>query len=622
MLTIGIITCDNDYRNIPHLLQQIAEKVEVEHEVIIIDNRDKFKDDKVDWKASFSYGYNAFQFSARAEIVERAKGEYIWFLDGDDEIATVHNLDYDEDIVAFSYASYPEGVVHIPNQVFKEDVFTFEVGTIIRPVLWNKFIRTSLFSKEFVEKAKNYRMVTNEDILWCYEALRHASSVRIVDEVIYWHKEGYSNRQSVITHDVIKHLVTGFNDMLTLMRELITDDDFYNKTIENTCCYLLSIIVYSDDFEASFQLMMKLLPEEHFKKHVMKYVGNRTATASNYRTVVEMVKDKYGDELLFPEKTIQVKYEDGTVREHTFRQTIIFENEEKQIRGCWNHTLSIVLLVYDGNTKYLEQCVNQIRHNVRVQYEIVIVDNREHKDFKIEYDDAIVVDAKGNVGILDGRRLGFEHSNNEYVWFIDIDDLVRITRDLPYGDEDIIVHPFYSDDLDEVTRNFYRFGIGGTITKDEFFEIENVQKMSIAVWNKWFKREVLEKVFKEVPSFFCVYHEDNIITFTSLLFAESVKFSGDDAIYSHIITPESVTLSCISTEKAVDTLFEGYDEVVAYMEKHFKKYKELTYESPANIGFYVKVMERSAEEIKPYFRNKLDSLFGKEAVNKAIESAE
>ena len=77
MITIGLTVCDNDYENCQKVLDQIKHKVKVKHEVVIIDNREKFKDVKTKWKPTYSFGYNAYQFAARTKIIEYAKGDYL-----------------------------------------------------------------------------------------------------------------------------------------------------------------------------------------------------------------------------------------------------------------------------------------------------------------------------------------------------------------------------------------------------------------------------------------------------------------------------------------------------------------------------------------------------------------
>ena len=152
MLSIIITVCDKDYENCENLTKQIAEKVLIPHEVIIIDNREKFLSVETSWKADYTFGYNAFQFASRAKGIELAKGDYIWFIDGDDSIYEVNDIEVNADILVFSYNNYPEGDVHLEEELFTENLYTWEMSEKLKPVLWNKFIKKSLFSSDFIIK--------------------------------------------------------------------------------------------------------------------------------------------------------------------------------------------------------------------------------------------------------------------------------------------------------------------------------------------------------------------------------------------------------------------------------------------------------------------------------------
>lgn len=47
-LSIVSIFCDNDYNLVESLVKSIEENIEVEHEIILMDNRDVYKNEKID----------------------------------------------------------------------------------------------------------------------------------------------------------------------------------------------------------------------------------------------------------------------------------------------------------------------------------------------------------------------------------------------------------------------------------------------------------------------------------------------------------------------------------------------------------------------------------------------
>lgn len=279
----------------------------------------------------------------------------------------------------------------------------------------------------------------------------------------------------------------------------------------------------------------------------------------------------------------------------------------------WNHKLSIIGLVYDGNEKYLKGFLEYTKR-VRLDHEVIIVDNRDNKDSPLiaSNKDIRIINAEHNLGILDGRRKGFEHSSGDYVWFVDIDDEIFDVIDDDYGDYDVISFNFKDD-----VHNRY-LGKSGVITGEEVCSSNTLLCIYFYIWNKWFKRDVVEKTYKEIPEFFCVYKEDTLFVTKALEYANTVYLlKGDCVFYNHIKSEDSTTLKKISTEKEVDLLFEGFDKVVELEEK--SKIKKSSY-NKHNIKWYIELASNADDNIKPYFIKKLITLFTYEYVSTLIKN--
>lgn len=621
MLSIGITVCDKDYKNCSDILNQIKERVKVEHEVIIIDNREKYKDEPTDWESTFAFGYNAYQFSARAKIIELAKGDYLWFVDGDDEVGEVKSLDYDEDILAFSYATYPVTNVHLEPAVYTENIFSYEMADKICHVLWNKFYKKSLFTKEYIDKFYGVKMVTAEDTIWNFVALKNAKSLRMIDEIVYYHKEGLTNRLGIITLKEVESLLTGFDDMQRIMKDILGDTDFYRKSMRNTYNTMMIFVPRCQEMEKALKLIMDKIPKEEFREAIHESLLPRLFTSEQLKEVINIVDGRYGKGFSCLRGKCMVTYEDGRIEEYEFVKTIDFDDEPlPAVKGKWKHNLSIVLLVYDGNTEYLCVFVEQIRKRVLVDYEIIIVDNRNDKTFKLDFKDAVIVDAKQNVGILEGRRLGFEASHNDYVWFIDIDDIIVGVDNQNYPESDMLVFPFFMEE-NFTDRKTYCSNEGQVVNKKDFFTADVIYNINVLTWNKWIKREILEKAYKDIPQFFCIYHEDNILMFTVLKYAQCFQYVNTTPIYAHISNEKSITTKIVKDQKSVDTMFIGFEEATQYMKDNFNFCSDISYKNPFDTVFYLQVMDRALESVKPYFAQKLISLFGYDDVFDSIDFA-
>ena len=91
-----ILFCDRDYIYIPELLNNIHENLKIDHEIILVDNREEYKDidieipDEID-VSYIDMGRNFRQLQARKFASQNATGDYIWFIDADDNILEVND---------------------------------------------------------------------------------------------------------------------------------------------------------------------------------------------------------------------------------------------------------------------------------------------------------------------------------------------------------------------------------------------------------------------------------------------------------------------------------------------------------------------------------------------------
>lgn len=146
-LSIVSIFCDNDYNLVESLVKSIEENIEVEHEIILMDNRDVYKNEKIDIPENIkvvSMGGNKYQFEARRRVVSECRGEYIWYIDTDDTVLKVDkNFEkLNGNLICFAYA-YKEGIISLP-----------ESWDYVKKLLNGQDIVT--VSKEEIEKNYNF----------------------------------------------------------------------------------------------------------------------------------------------------------------------------------------------------------------------------------------------------------------------------------------------------------------------------------------------------------------------------------------------------------------------------------------------------------------------------------
>lgn len=315
-LTIGITFCDKDCARMPHLLRQIEQRVKISHEVITIDNTEK---GRMKQYVTYSFGYNAYQYEARAKIIELAQGEYIWFIDGDDDIVgTIKEFPYTEDIIVFSFITDAIGIAPVTPQVIKGNIFTFSTCCPFYAALWNKFIKRSLYCEQY---ERGLKIVMGEDSLWLYRALKHARSVRVVKDIWYRQYIGVSNKLENITLADFDHLLTGHDDLERLMKKEL-GDEFSKEAIRDSREYMKAYAARVDDAEEVLKRLMEILPQENIVSMYQNGDWDRDEEKS-YR-VRALIAQAYGlNEEELDIFACETKYDDGRT------ETLYFNRRQK-----------------------------------------------------------------------------------------------------------------------------------------------------------------------------------------------------------------------------------------------------------------------------------------------------
>lgn len=313
-LTIAITFWDKDQNNIPKLLNNIEENVKVEHEVITIDNRDDTTIE-LSFTPTYTFGYNAKQFNARKKALELAKGEFIWFVDGDDEILELDSIS-DHDIQVYQYTSNNIEVHFTEEEIV--DFYNTEtfIGSFVP--LWNKIIRKSLFD------GFNYEadIITSEDIIYNLYAIRNAKSYKRFAKTIYHQNVGNSNNENITDTKTIDNIFYGHKDSIRIMEELCDKIDFSALEFQ-VFSYFMGKINRCTNMEtvtALFNYLFKHFDAERINKHFLEFTYS-----SGFKS--EIIKPMFGYlQEHYPEyewqKYIEVEYLlfDGTKR--TERQPV------------------------------------------------------------------------------------------------------------------------------------------------------------------------------------------------------------------------------------------------------------------------------------------------------------
>ena len=177
--------------------------------------------------------------------------------------------------------------------------------------------------------------------------------------------------------------------------------------------------------------------------------------------------------------------------------------------------VSIIIPVYNIE-KYIKKCIISVLEQTYKNLEIIIV-NDETPDESINIIKSLLdyrckIINKKNGGLSSARNYGLEHANGDYVFFLDGDDWIN-----PNAIELLVNYiEQYNVDIVQAEANYcYDTKVvidkleSGYLSNDMVLEYFNQNNFKTYVWNKLYKKEILNNI-----RFMNGYnHEDVIFTY-------------------------------------------------------------------------------------------------------------
>ena len=205
--------------------------------------------------------------------------------------------------------------------------------------------------------------------------------------------------------------------------------------------------------------------------------------------------------------------------------------------------ISVIVPIYQVEA-YLEECLDSILNQTYRQLEIILIDDGspdrcgEICDRYASRDSRIQVIHQTNQGLSAARNVGMDMATGEYISFIDSDDYIvpqyyekMLEGFKQYPDAPIIACLVYQDKDGQITRLSPNWHTTEPVFHSSLTFCEEclLGKMTVAVWNKLFRAELLKDIRFRVGRIF----EDSL--FMHDLSPILKQYPGDVVVIPHYL---------------------------------------------------------------------------------------
>lgn len=222
--------------------------------------------------------------------------------------------------------------------------------------------------------------------------------------------------------------------------------------------------------------------------------------------------------------------------------------------------ISVIIAAYNAE-EFIEETLDSVLHQIMDEYEVIVIDDGSTdrtpeilKQYEKQYDNLHMIKQE-NKGPSAARNAGLTVAKGEYVYFLDADDVLELdSLDSLYRcavkrKADLVIAKY---DIFDQVRVYPVHSIDDLVMKRKIKKYDQQIWWTFALWNKLFKREIIERYSLEFPP--VSYSEDGVFVMQYIYCSR--KITGLDKIVIHYrrlnnLNASSVTAS-VSPSKIRD----------------------------------------------------------------------
>lgn len=293
--------CDKDYQNVYNIVDKIKETALYDYEIFVMDNREKKKNIILNFENAklVDMGGNKYQFNAKREaVLNYCSGDYVWFIDCDDEIIDCPNIvDNTSEIICFNYdisvkVSNVKADVryHFDNDEILEGElhshYTLENYLKIGVPNWAKLFRLDLL-KQFYEKTGPIELHLAEDCLVILYMMYNSTKITLQNKVCYLYiisKKSDTGAQNYTNLDAVKRMFTGSRNSGKVVDMFIPKDIQEKTTLSNEMVDNTTFTVFKEYF---FKV------EDSIKQQYINEIGKKYFSEQELTKLIDEINNTF-----------------------------------------------------------------------------------------------------------------------------------------------------------------------------------------------------------------------------------------------------------------------------------------------------------------------------------------
>ena len=221
--------------------------------------------------------------------IEKARGNYIGFMDIDDEVevniypkiiqkAKKNNLD----ICGFNYMEKKGKIITKSKYILPENIINQEdsikmyLKDKISPAIWDK-----IFNKKILENIKfEKELRIGEDILFCLQAFLNAHRIQFINEYCYYYIQQEDSAMHQINSKLLQFKMIAEKltkeQYLYLEKNYKKEFEYFKSAMLLRGIHAISVSVNKDNKKEAINLIKKLLDKNMLRKLVTNEYANTT----------------------------------------------------------------------------------------------------------------------------------------------------------------------------------------------------------------------------------------------------------------------------------------------------------------------------------------------------------